>query len=391
MQLTNYAKSVIQIVCKQIKACDPITIVSMYETGLDFWYAAIVEAIKSSDSSYTPVFLDFSLCDQSAQQLQELEASFSEALHQPNTLNSLDLINKIEIQIQKKPIVFVIYTGLHETLLDPTLVRLFTQLRHGNRSGCTFVTLTTVSNMLPYLLSPIEKNANYHEQIIGAITPLRPENDTDSRVMIAVQEARYDIQLSKQQTEAVIYFSGGLPGIIKTLCLQISENPSWIKPNLRDSRLESQVIGILNDLTASYQTALFTNNLEINSKETRFLLKFGYIKNAADSFSPFTPLLKEYFGRMKLEKIEPKIPNVVSQVLMLTPSQRTLLNLFEENQGDIVSRDMIAEAIWKESWETKYSDWAIDQLISALRDKLELVLPESRIVTKKREGYIYLS
>ncbi len=94
---------------------------------------------------------------------------------------------------------------------------------------------------------------------------------------------------------------------------------------------------------------------------------------------------------MKLEKIEPKIPNVVSQVLMLTPSQRTLLNLFEENQGDIVSRDMIAEAIWKESWETKYSDWAIDQLISALRDKLELVLPESRIVTKKREGYIYLS
>ena len=43
-----------------------------------------------------------------------------------------------------------------------------------------------------------------------------------------------------------------------------------------------------------------------------------------------------------------------------------------------LSRDEIAEIIWGKSWQSKYSDWALDKAISRLRRKINS--PQYRIL-----------
>jgi len=71
-----------------------------------------------------------------------------------------------------------------------------------------------------------------------------------------------------------------------------------------------------------------------------------------------------------------------------TRQEYELLTYFLKDPDKVHSRDEIAEAIWgKESYE-KYSDWAIDQIISKLRKKLgELGLNDNTITTVRGRGY----
>ncbi|OGK15276.1 hypothetical protein A2774_02525 [Candidatus Roizmanbacteria bacterium RIFCSPHIGHO2_01_FULL_39_12c] len=66
-----------------------------------------------------------------------------------------------------------------------------------------------------------------------------------------------------------------------------------------------------------------------------------------------------------------------------------VLKLLLTKKGSLVSRDEIAQAIWKIHWEDKYSDWAIDKIISRLRTSLtNLNLPKNIITTLKGRGFI---
>jgi DNA-binding winged helix-turn-helix (wHTH) protein len=50
-----------------------------------------------------------------------------------------------------------------------------------------------------------------------------------------------------------------------------------------------------------------------------------------------------------------------------------------------VGRDDIAKAIWRGEWTEKYSDWAIDKLVSKLKKKL--IFSNYEILTIKNRGY----
>lgn len=69
-----------------------------------------------------------------------------------------------------------------------------------------------------------------------------------------------------------------------------------------------------------------------------------------------------------------------------------LLQVLVENPNRIVARDQIAEIMWgeKESYE-KYSDWAMNQAVATLRQKLvSLGLGPGLIKTVKKKGYSFL-
>jgi hypothetical protein len=71
-----------------------------------------------------------------------------------------------------------------------------------------------------------------------------------------------------------------------------------------------------------------------------------------------------------------------------TRQEYELLSFFLKEPNKVHSRDRIAEAIWgKESYE-KYSDWAIDQLMSKLRKKLKDLGVDRKVLTTIRgRGY----
>lgn len=71
----------------------------------------------------------------------------------------------------------------------------------------------------------------------------------------------------------------------------------------------------------------------------------------------------------------------------LTGKEYDLLAAFLKNTSQLISREKIADILWgKDSFE-KYSDWAIDQLIYSLRNKLAAIHKDHLLKTIRGQGY----
>lgn len=74
-----------------------------------------------------------------------------------------------------------------------------------------------------------------------------------------------------------------------------------------------------------------------------------------------------------------------TEILPLTGQEHQVFELLKNNLNNVITRDNIAQTIWKGSWHDNYSDWAIDKLISKLKSKL--IYCNLRIVTLRNQGY----
>lgn len=74
----------------------------------------------------------------------------------------------------------------------------------------------------------------------------------------------------------------------------------------------------------------------------------------------------------------------------LSKTEKSVMSLLLNNKRKIVSRDKISRVVWGETWEEKYSDWAIDRLIHRIRKKLnKLCIDEKLLKTIKKKGFIF--
>lgn len=71
-------------------------------------------------------------------------------------------------------------------------------------------------------------------------------------------------------------------------------------------------------------------------------------------------------------------------VFHLTAQERLLLDVLKTEER-IFSRDEVAQIIWGANWTDKYSDWAIDKLVSKLKTKL--VNSKYELLTMRGRGY----
>lgn len=74
-----------------------------------------------------------------------------------------------------------------------------------------------------------------------------------------------------------------------------------------------------------------------------------------------------------------------------TSQEYNLLRMFMDKANKLCTRDNISETLWgKESFE-KYSDWAIDQIISKLRKKLRSMGVKDGLITVRGRGYKFIA
>lgn len=69
----------------------------------------------------------------------------------------------------------------------------------------------------------------------------------------------------------------------------------------------------------------------------------------------------------------------------LTAQEHNVFNHLNNNLEKIATRDEIGQAMWGKLWIDKYSDWAIDKLISKLKTKLTYT--KYKILTLRGQGY----
>ena len=74
-----------------------------------------------------------------------------------------------------------------------------------------------------------------------------------------------------------------------------------------------------------------------------------------------------------------------------TRQEYSVLSMLLQKKSKLCTRDDIGDILWGNDSYEKYSDWAIDQLMSKLRKKLTDLGVKEKLVTVRGKGYKLLS
>lgn len=129
--------------------------------------------------------------------------------------------------------------------------------------------------------------------------------------------------------------------------------------------------------------------------EYDYLKSIGLIKINSAKIDLGLPLLSKIIEKeMKLDVI-----HVMGHQIMigkndltntLSKKERIFITLLLKSKKKIISKDTIAQAIWGDSWEDKYSDWAMDILVYRVRKKLKSIgVDEKLLKTIKKKGFVF--
>lgn len=90
-------------------------------------------------------------------------------------------------------------------------------------------------------------------------------------------------------------------------------------------------------------------------------------------------------------KLHLLVNNPEEEVLKyLTNSESEVLIYFQKNKGKLITKELLAQAIWGNNYLEEYSDWSLDQKISRLRKKMfKYGIDPENLQTIKGKGYIW--
>jgi len=228
----------------------------------------------------------------------------------------------------------------------------------------------------------------------------------------------YSLNLNKNQVEILKKICGGHPYLLKVAVRVLSnhEDKKVSGSELEDLilsyyELRSVAKGIYNlqdDKEKECLNLIVTKGcveLESHKNILSFFKKMGYVVDVGDSCKLFAKIFEQAVTievdsgkELNVEKNESDDlgfdsesgavvygGNTVEEIF--TRQEYTVLVEFLKNEGRLLSRDDIGAVLWgKDSYE-KYSDWAIDQLISKLRKKVQKVSSSVLIATVRGKGY----
>lgn len=389
MKIAPYYQKLLEAGLQAAKSLEPITFAGMFDSGVDYLFNLIIPLLGAElDKDTLPVAVDLSGLTMKEEVESELSFVFSEAGAEIQANSDyVRFTHQVRQLATKKKVVLVLYLG-QEGRTDPGLFLFLNRLR--NLLGWRFSYMVFVTARLLF-------HPDYNRPLIDKVLKRNIKlvftlSESDADVILSNYEERYKKKLSKKNRRLVLKYAAGNPGIIKALYLQASENLTWEKPDIADERLFFRLAGIVNDVSSQYQKVLGGKHKSRRDHFQEQLIRFGYLKIQGKTLVPFTPLLREFLVYREQQGSKPSVPRttVDEKLLHLTRSQRSLLTYLESRPGQLVSKDDIAKVLWGDSWAERYSDWAIDQLLSTLRDKMTAIKHEGKIITKRGEGIIFL-
>lgn len=390
MNVAPYYQKLLEQGLQAASSLEPITFIGMFDSGVDYLFNLAMPLFEAElPKDVRPIFLDLSGLTSREETEQELCFMISEELKTEVSGGYQALVSVLRSEAKKIKIVFVIYLG-QEGGIDQSFFLFLNRLRNllGWRfSYIIFVTSRVWSNAPP---PPIVDKV-----LKRNLVPVQPLITQDARAVLQNYEERYAKKLSKDKQDRIIAHGGGNPGLIKALYLQAIRSADWSTVNFLDEQLYFRLQGIGNDLPVKAQEVLLGKKSPADSPVvTNFLVRYGYAGIIGKKLVPFTSLVTQYLQKYQFQTpkaAQEKKLMVDSILLNFTKPQRKVLEYLKAHAGELVTKDALAQILWGETWADRYSDWAIDQLISTLREKLTSVKYDGKIITKKGEGIIFVT
>lgn len=388
MRIAPYYQKLLEDALQAAKSLEPITFAGMFDSGVDYLFNLATPLFAAEfDKDTVSVTVDLSGLTAKEEIESELSFAFFDTFLEASGLcDYIKLTKHIRRLCSKKKLILVAYLG-QDGGTDPQFFQFLNRLR--NLLGWRFSYVLFVTTRL--LLHPDYARPLFDKVLKRNLVIVQPLDEENSNVVLANYEERYSKVLPPIFRHQVLELSGGNPGLIKALYLQASTSDSWKRPDILDERIYFRLEGIVQDMSESVR-ALTKKKVKRADATVMPYDHFGYFVADKTVHRLFSPLLDDFLKIYPTQGPKPKetpiIPN--AELLHLTKSQRTLLAYLEGRSGELVTKDDIAKVLWGESWADRYSDWAIDQLVSTLREKLSTIKHEGKIVTKKGEGIIFL-
>lgn len=207
---------------------------------------------------------------------------------------------------------------------------------------------------------------------------------------------RWEVTMPSHEQHMIIESCGGSIWLIKhALRLKKNYPHMSIEDILSDQTMIFRVESIWHSFTPDEQEALkhivqgsFTR---ISPLHRQYFQNTRIIQNKKISI----PLLEQFiiknaFNLVVTVKDDHISINNVQVTEIFSEQERDVFVLLHNYVGRPVDREQIAEVLWNEDIDEKYSPWAIEQLMRRLRKKLiNLGLPKKSIMTVRGKGYMF--
>lgn len=224
--------------------------------------------------------------------------------------------------------------------------------------------------------------------------------------------SRFERDFSQEEKELLKNLCGPHPYMIKVASRFISR---FNGKKIELKKIEDQLLnhfemnavgrGILEVQTKKSKEVLkklAQGDQNISSLEGSILDRLGLIyKNNTGQWKIFGKIFKNvclakkglaFRGKKEGGLVfEPKVGAILFQGRPIeekfTTQEYNVLTSFLKESDVLKTRDNIGEVLWGEESYEKYSNWAIDQLISKLRKKLKKIGAKGKIITVRGRGY----
>ncbi|MBI5613595.1 winged helix-turn-helix domain-containing protein [Candidatus Gottesmanbacteria bacterium] len=223
------------------------------------------------------------------------------------------------------------------------------------------------SSVMPQLASSTRLYANVFEY------PLYEESS--SMLFIDLLADEWGIEVSNAEKERIIKLCGGHFWLVKEAVRRISDVGSW---SPEDDGMVFRLRTIYEQMLPSEQSALkklVLGSSDLTSEERlslAYLERMHFVKDGRCLISMMCDFVKAQGERPPGFSLvgESVYLNNVPVEKFFSRKEHRVIKLLVEHEGEVMSRNDIASALWPVNTEKEYSDWAIDQIIARVRKRL---------------------
>lgn len=225
-------------------------------------------------------------------------------------------------------------------------------------------------------------------------------NKEDVRGFIDFFSKEWRMSFNKEEVDKITAMCGGYFWLIKQVIRIIRDNPTLKfdeigeNPQIRIT-IEQLYISLLDSERKVLQNLVQGKKIEsdLEKHSLEYLQKIHLVKGNEIT----VPFLEDYF-REHSPKIEVELRdnriyiNSVNIDNHFSQKERRIFKALLSKKNRIVTRDELAKAIWPINTDNFYSDWAVDRIISRLREKIKLLgFSKEVIKTERNKGYIFIN
>lgn len=231
-------------------------------------------------------------------------------------------------------------------------------------------------------------------QAYGELYPIITEHiyynstfsNSDMKAVMRRFVDEFNVDIDNTDSKDMLRIASNYVGFLKILIREYIKNndfPQKTEEILKNEAIRNFFISLWSSFSENTQREIINNSDYTNE----YLVNTGIKKKDgtwfSDGFGVFVARIEGEKDDLLTTHSENSLPQ------LLTFQELTLFNLLKDKKGEIITRDDIAKAIWKDEWADKYSDWAIAKLVSQLRKKTS-AFDDIVIKTVQNEGFTLL-